>query len=402
MRIAQISYHTNPLDPPGHQHSGGLNVYIEELSRQLSALGHQVDIITRRTGEGPIVTVIAENLRLIQVEAGPAEPLEKELAIPYIPVFSEELVRFAKADSQSNDSSYDVVHSHYWQGAQAGMILAKALKVSHVVMFHTLGEAKNRARMSEEEPEKRIEMERLQANKADVIVVASAHEKVLLQRFYGVDGRKVSVIPCGVDLEHFAPLDTQDCRRQLGLDPDKSVFLWVGRLEELKGVDILIGAAAEIEEKDFSILIVGGGADADRLRPKLIEEAKALGLEDIVFFEDAVPRERLPIYYGAADAVVVPSYYESFGLVAVEAMASGRPVIASRVGGLVSIVTDGVDGYLIPWRCPEPFAEKIEVLMRNSELRKNFGKAARRSVESFSWEHIGKRVEELYIECYRN
>ena len=162
----------------------------------------------------------------------------------------------------------------------------------------------------------------------------------------------------------------------------------------------MIGAAAEIEEKDFSILIVGGGADADRLRPELIAEAKALGLEDVVFFEDAVPRERLPIYYGAADAVVVPSYYESFGLVAVEAMASGRPVIASRVGGLVSIVTDGVDGYLIPWRCPEPFAEKIEVLMRNSELRQNFGKAARRSVESFSWEHIGKRVEELYIKSY--
>ena len=177
---------------------------------------------------------------------------------------------------------------------------------------------------------------------------------------------------------------------------DRPVILWIGRLEELKGVDILIGAAAEIEEKDFVVLIVGGGADADRLRPELKEEVKNAGLEEVVFFRDAVSREELPLYYGASDAVVIPSYYESFGLVAVEAMASGRPVIASRVGGLVSIVTDGVDGYLIPWRCPEPFAEKIEVLMRNSELRENFGKAARRSVEIFAWENIGQRVEDLY------
>ena len=192
------------------------------------------------------------------------------------------------------------------------------------------------------------------------------------------------------------PLNAQACRRELGLQPNKPVILWIGRLEELKGVDILIGAAAEIEEKDFVVLIVGGGADADRLRPELKEEVKNAGLEEVVFFRDAVSREELPLYYGASDAVVIPSYYESFGLVAVEAMASGRPVIASRVGGLVSIVTDGVDGYLIPWRCPEPFAEKIEVLMRNSELRENFGKAARRSVEIFAWENIGQRVEDLY------
>lgn len=398
MRIAQVSYHTNPLDPPGHRHSGGMNVYIQELSHQLAGLGHQVDIITRRSDEGPTITEISKNLRLVQIEVGPKEPIEKELAISYVPAFADQLIRFAKQEFQSPGDSYDVVHSHYWQGAQAGMLLAQDLKVPHVVMFHTLGEAKNRARASESEPERRIKTERMQANKADAIVVASIHERGLLQRYYGVPEEKVSVIPCGVDIEHFTPLNAKDCRRELGLQPDKPVILWIGRLEELKGVDILIGAAAEIEEKDFVVLIVGGGADADRLRPELKAEVKNAGLEEVVFFKDAVSREKLPLYYGAADAVVIPSYYESFGLVAVEAMASGRPVIASRVGGLVSIVTDGVDGYLIPWRCPEPFAEKIEVLMRNSELRENFGKAARRSVEIFAWEHIGKRVEELYFQ----
>ncbi len=396
MRIAQVSYHTNPLDPPGHRHSGGMNVYIQELSRQLAALGHEVDIITRRSDAGPTITDISKNIRLVHVEAGPAEPIEKELAIPYVPAFADQLIHFAKQEFQSSKGSYDVVHSHYWQGAQAGMLLAQNLKVPHVVMFHTLGEAKNRARASEEEPERRIKMERMQSSKADAIVVASSHERGLLQRYYGVPEEKVSVIPCGVDIKHFMPLNAQDCRRELGLQLNKPVILWIGRLEELKGVDILIGAAAEIEEKDFVVLIVGGGADADRLRPELKEEVKNAGLEEVVFFRDAVSREELPLYYGASDAVVIPSYYESFGLVAVEAMASGRPVIASRVGGLVSIVTDGVDGYLIPWRCPEPFAEKIEVLMRNSELRENFGKAARRSVEIFAWENIGQRVEDLY------
>ena len=260
MRIAQVSYHTNPLDPPGHRHSGGMNVYIQELSRQLAALGHEVDIITRRSDAGPTITDISKNIRL----------------------------------------------------------------VPHVVMFHTLGEAKNRARASEEEPERRIKMERMQSSKADAIVVASSHERGLLQRYYGVPEEKVSVIPCGVDIKHFMPLNAQDCRRELGLQLNKPVILWIGRLEELKGVDILIGAAAEIEEKDFVVLIVGGGADADRLRPELKEEVKNAGLEEVVFFRDAVSREELPLYYGASDAVVIPSYYESFGLVVLSRFLLGK------------------------------------------------------------------------------
>ena len=138
MRIAQVSYHTNPLDPPGHRHSGGMNVYIQELSRQLAALGHEVDIITRRSDAGPTITDISKNIRLVQVEAGPPEPIEKELAIPYVPAFADQLIHFAKQEFQSSKGSYDVVHSHYWQGAQAGMLLAQNLKVPHVVMFHTL------------------------------------------------------------------------------------------------------------------------------------------------------------------------------------------------------------------------------------------------------------------------
>jgi D-inositol-3-phosphate glycosyltransferase len=355
MRIAQVSAHTSPLAPLGGRETGGMNVYVLELSRELARLGYEVDIFTRLDGELPRVEQLAPNLRLVRIEAGPAEPIEKEDIVGYLPGFATAMRDFVEREGRG----YDVIHSHYWQSGWAGGLLARAMRLPHVVMFHTLGEMKNRARISEEEPTARIHHERNVAHRATAVVTASDHERVLLERYYDAEAARMHTIPCGVDLDLFRPLDQLDSRLKLGLDPAEPMILWVGRLEKLKGVDILVGALAQVERDDFTLLIVGGDERAHSLKTELLVQAEALGIARKLRFEGAVAHDRLPLYYSAADVCVVPSYYESFGLVAVEAMACGTPVVASRVGGLVSTVQDGVSGYLIPWRCPEPFAERL-------------------------------------------
>lgn len=392
MRIAQVSAHTSPLAPLGGRETGGMNVYVLELSRELARLGLEIDIFTRRDADLPRVEQIAENLRLVRVAAGPAMPIDKESIADHLPEFARDMRRFAHEDGRG----YDLIHSHYWQSGWAGGHLARELGVPHTVMFHTLGEVKNRARFGEQEPRKRIRHERQIARRAAAIVTASDHERQLLQRYYGADPRRMHTIPCGVDLELFRPQDRAAARRRLGLPAASPVLLWVGRLEKLKGVDILISAVAQLDERDFTLLIVGGDERAAGLKAELLAQAAAAGVAANVRFEGAVAHDDLPVYYSAADVCVVPSYYESFGLVAVESMACGTPVVASRVGGLVSTVTDGVSGYLIPWRCPEPFAEKLEVLLNNRELRANLSRAAQRSMQRFAWEHVGRQMASLY------
>lgn len=392
VRIAQVSAHTSPLAPLGGRAAGGMNVYVLELSRELARLGYEVDMFTRLEGAFPLIEQVAPNLRLVRIEAGPREPIAKEEIVAHLPAFAEGVRRFAEAQP----GGYQIVHSHYWQSARAGMAVARALDVPHVVMFHTLGEVKNRARISEQEPKRRIRSERTIARRATAIVTASPHERELLERYYGADPSRMETIPCGVDLDLFRPLDRAESRRELGLPLEAPVLLWVGRLEKLKGVDILVDAVAQLESPDAILLVVGGDEHAEGLKAELRAQAERAGLAERLRFEGAVDHDRLPVYYSAADVCVVPSYYESFGLVAVEAMACGTPVVASRVGGLVSTVVDGVTGYLIPWRCPEPFAEKLQVLLENPELRANFSRAARHSVERFRWKTVALRVADLY------
>jgi D-inositol-3-phosphate glycosyltransferase len=194
-------------------------------------------------------------------------------------------------------------------------------------------------------------------------------------------------------------MDKAHARRALGLRKGERIILFVGRIEPLKGIDVLIGAAAQLhEDENFRVLIVGGDARAEAQVDELRQHAARLGVDHHISFVGAVAHESLPLYYNAADVCVVPSYYESFGLVAVESMACGTPVVASRVGGLTSTINDGETGYLIPWRCPEPFAERLELLLDNDELRASFGRAAREAVERFRWANVADAVSALYDE----
>lgn len=395
-RIAVLSLHTSPLAPLGGRETGGMNVYVREVSARLAALGIAVDVFTRRIDEDtPDIEEFAPRARLIQIEAGPRERLEKEALPPLTDEFADEVLAFAEHEA----SQYDLVHSHYWLSAAAGERLSERWGIPHVGMFHTLAEVKLQARASEHESQIRRDTERGLIERLDHIVAATRHEQRLLRQLYGASEDRVSVIPLGVDVDCFRPRDQEAARRELGLDHLDRILLAVGRIEPLKGLDILIRSLAEMTELEHVTLIVVGGderseTEIERLRAEAVEA----GVEARVRFLGSVAHSELPTYYNAADVVVVPSFYESFGLVAVEAMASGVPVVASRVGGLTATITDGRTGYLVPWRCPGPFAEKLDLLLRNEGLRMALGSAAAEAMRSYEWGAVADRLVALYSE----
>jgi D-inositol-3-phosphate glycosyltransferase len=393
-RIAMLSLHTSPLAQLGGRETGGMNVYVREVAAELGTLGIAVDVYTRRSDpDAPAIEEFAPGARLVRIDAGPPRRIEKEEMIGLTRQFAEGVA----TSCDVNELTYDLIHSHYWLSVEAGEILADRWGVPHVGMFHTLGDVKLRARASEAEPEERLEAERRLVHRLDRIVAATRNEQQLLRQIFRVPPERVAVIPLGVNLRRFAPGDRAAARAGLGIGEAERILLAIGRIQPLKGLDILIRSLAEVTDRDgLSLWIIGGDDRAESEIERLRALAQEFGVAPMVRFVGPVDHEALPAYYHAADVVVMPSFYESFGLVAVEAMASGVPVVASRVGGLSSTVSDGRTGYLIPWRCPEPFAEKIEVLLRNEQLRSSLGAAAAERMQTYSWPEISRQLCELY------
>ena len=380
-RIALISVHGCPTAQLGSKDTGGMNVYIRQVAQELSKRGIYVDIFTRyHDPNDPQVVELAERARVIHISAG--HFYDDKTVIPYhLPEFVCRLLEYTRQERLS----YDLIHSHYWLSGRVGTILARHWNIPHVASFHTLAEIKRRARVGERETQERIRGEDKVIQSADSIVAFSQHEKDAMIRLYNAPGQKIDVIPCGVDVDLFRPLDQGLSRRKLGLQ-DSKVVLYVGRLEPLKGVDILLRAVAQLEQGDsVKALIVGGNLEEDLEMDRLQSLSHELGISTQVSFLGRLDQQELPTYYNAADICVVPSYYESFGLVALEAMACGTPVIASRVGGLPTIVKDGFTGYLIPWRCPEPFADGLDVLLGSQAIRKAMGEASRKAAMTMQW-----------------
>ena len=391
-RLALLSLHGCPVARLGEKDTGGMNVYVLETARALGSLGNLVDVYTRwHDPKDPQVIELGDNARVIHLKAGPCDRT-KEGLYQDIPDFLAELYGF----NESEGTSYDLVHSHYWLSGSAGIALSDGWNIPHVTTFHTLARKKAQARAGETDPEIRVAAESRVMESVDAIVVSTEQEREDLSRLYHVRPDNVEVIPPGVDTTLFRPTEKARAREKLGLT-DERIVLSVGRIEPLKGLDILIGAMAKLEDSDGTrLLIVGGNPGIDPEIDRLRFLAERLGLQNKVTFAGTVAHTDLPTYYGAADVFVFPSYYESFGLVALEAMACGIPVIASRVGGPKAFIKEGKTGYLIPWRCPEPFAQRLDMVLANPALGESMGREARARVLSMDWDSVASRMAGLY------
>jgi D-inositol-3-phosphate glycosyltransferase len=407
LRVATVSVHACPLAIPGAWETGGMNVYIREVSRHLSRLGVQVDVFTRQQSEDvPRVVPFAEHARVIHVPAGPQKYLPKELVVDHLAEFICNMREFV---NEEGGAPYDVVHSHYWLSGRVAGYFKNAWRAPMVAMFHTLSELKNQVSLSEDEWESdvRTGIERLTVATADRVIASTAVDSSHLRDHYGADGARVTIVPCGVDSDLFSPGPKLAARRALGL-ADRPTILFVGRIQQLKGVEVVIRAAALLDGRratddlgDFQVVIVGGRPTAkndpeSREIRRLQRLTTQLGVADRVRWIGAVDHDALPDYYRAADVTVMPSTYESFGLVAVESMACGTPVVAARVGGLQATIQDGRTGYLIPWRDPALYAERIAALIEQPELQRALGANARSRAVQFGWEHVARQLANLY------
>lgn len=388
MRIAILSVHGCPLRQAGSKDSGGMNIYVMETARRLAARGVMVDVFTRHHDPlDPEVINLAPGARLIHLPAG-APSLDKTGVYQLLPEFTSQLRHYCV----SNRLSYDLVSSHYWLSGLVGMRLSSEWGVPHSTSFHTMAELKRRGRPEESEVSERDDSEKQIARAADSIIVWTEDERQTVAEYCNTDPEKISVIPPGVDLSHFRPMSKQEARSHLGYGEEKNI-LFVGRLEPLKGVDRLINAVASLENAATINLTVVGGDDNSTEKARLQAVASRMKLNSQVNFVGAIDQSELPIYYNAADVCVMPSYYESFGLAALEAAACGTPVVASEVGGLPAIVQDGETGYLVPVKRADVMAEKLCHLLSDDLARHRMGTAARNHAETLS---LDQSAEKLY------
>lgn len=388
LRIAMLSAHSCPVGQLGAKDTGGMSVYIRELAGELGKQGHLVDIYTRvHDPRDRQVYELSQNVRLIHLRAGEDEEINKLAVYSYLPDFACNLESFRK----KNSLQYDLVFSHYWLSAWVGEYLQQWWHVPHIIMFHTLGAVKNTIGIGEDEPELRIEMERDLAQNCHHIIASTEREKEALIWHYGASSQRISVIPCGVNLELFQPVNKEIARQQLGLTGDK-LILFVGRIEPLKGIDQLLKAIPYLPDTQEIRLVIIGGDEHSQEMEKLQELSRTLHIQGSVTFLGVIKQEQLPYFYSAADVCVVPSYYESFGLVALESLACGTPVVATDVGNLRSIIHQGETGYVMSDNTPRRLAHKIALLFSMPSPDRESTLAIRASVSQFSWQNIAEAI----------
>jgi len=379
-----------------------MNLSIRRLCEGLAERGIPSDVFIRRDDpDAPAEELICSGSRLVRLTAGPARPLEKAEILGHLPAFTSALL----AHAESERREYRLVHSHYWLSGWVARRAVQRWSVPWVHSFHTLARTKSAAGLPDDPV--RAEVEAVLAQKADRLVASSTGEQRDLLRWYGTDADKVCVVPLGVDVEDFVPRPTGALRARLGLG-NRRVVLYAGRLERLKGAETLLEAVADLARRpgfeDVRTLLAGadsgdgsrqaGHPDGERGRLEAL--AAALGVADRAMFLGAVPHAELADLYALADVCVVPSHTESFGLVALEAQASGRPVIAAAVGGLLDIVDDGVTGWLVEGRDPHDYAERLARVLADDTLRRRMGDAARERAAQLTWSRSVDRLQALY------
>jgi D-inositol-3-phosphate glycosyltransferase len=412
MNVAMLSYHTCPLATLGGKDTGGMNVYVRDLTLELGRIGIHVDVFTRSQDEHVphVLHDLGFGNRVVHMPAGPEHPLPKWELPEHIPQFVEGVKKFSK----EKGIHYDLIHSHYWMSGLAAEALSDAWGGTPIVqMFHTLGEMKNRVARTEEDREGtyRLEGERHVLVRVDGVIAATEAEKAQLEWLYQADMSKVYVVPPGVDKRHFYPIPADEARQFIGLDPDARMILFVGRIEPLKGLDTLIKAVACLRVKDLAepvhLAVIGGDPEAapEEMSAEMARIQKMcdeLTVGKMVVFLGKRSQDTLPYYYSAAEVVVMPSHYESFGMVALEAMACGTPVIASQVGGLAFLVQDGVTGYHVPDEDDKALCEKLTALLGNESLRQALGQNAAEYAQKYAWEKIAAQIVGVYHDVIKS
>lgn len=398
--IALISVHGDPAVEIGKEEAGGQNVYVRQVGEALAKQGWNVDMFTRKaSAEDPAVVEHTPNCRTIRLIAGPEAFVPRDEIFEYLPAFVERLLEFQKREG----IEYKLVHTNYWLSAWVGMQLKKRQPIKQVHVYHSLGAVKYKTISTIPTiATKRLAVEKECLETAERIVATSPQEKEHMRTLVSQKGN-IQIIPCGTDIHRFGSIQKQEARSALGIDPETKVAFYVGRFDKRKGIETLVRAMGRSQlrgQTDLKLIIGGGsrpgrsdGIERDRIEG-IVDE---LGLREITTFPGRIGDDLLPVYYAAADVCVVPSHYEPFGLVAIEAMASRTPVIASDVGGLQFSVKSEETGLLCPPQDDAAFAEAIDRILSDANWRDRLGKAARQRVEElFSWDGVATQLAELY------
>jgi glycosyltransferase involved in cell wall biosynthesis len=401
-QIALISVHGDPAIEIGKEEAGGQNVYVRQVGEALAKLGWQVDMFTRKaSAKQASIIEHSCNCRTIRLNAGPEEFVPRDNIFGYAPEFVQELLKF----QQQSGGKYSLVHTNYWISAWVGMELRKIQGSNQVHTYHSLGAVKYKSISTIPLIAKtRLAVEKAVLETAQRIVATSPQEKEHMQKLVSTNGN-IDIIPCGTDIHRFGSRHRQQARAELGIDPETKVVLYVGRFDQRKGIETLVRAVGQSQLRGNGNLklIIGGGSrpgqSDGRERERIESIVDELGMRDFTIFPGRLGDDVLPVYYAAADVCVVPSHYEPFGLVAIEAMASGTPVVASDVGGLQFTVKSEETGLLAPPKDNVAFANAIDRILLNPAWQEKLGQAARKRVETkFSWDGVASQLSELYTQ----
>jgi D-inositol-3-phosphate glycosyltransferase len=377
-----------------------MSVYIRELARHIGVFGHRVDIYTRLNGsKHNQIIELYDNVRLIHLSAGGNGHVHK-LALYY---YLSDFLRALEGFKNQEGLNYDLIHSHYWLSGRLGSWVQDLWNIPHIVMFHTLGSVKNIAGLADREPDLRIATEKKLARNCQRILAPTDREKENLVKHCHTPAEKIGVVPCGVNLDLFQPMDKAAARQRLGFDENESLVLYVGRFDPIKGIDRLLEAMAHLRHrKRLRLVIVGGDGPGTTEYQNLRQLCAKFGIQKSVHFVGRVEQNQLPPYYSAADALVVPSYYESFGLVGLESLACGTPVVASRVGAMEDIIENGKTGRVVADLTPRKLASSIEKIISNSAGSLLSAYAIRGSVVKYGWSNVAAAVFKDYETVLEN
>lgn len=398
--IALISVHGDPAVEIGKEEAGGQNVYVRQVGEALAHQGWYVDMFTRSTStEQPKIIEHGPHCRTIRLIAGPDEFVPRDEIFGYADTFVEELLKF----QEKSGIKYSLVHTNYWISSWVGMELKKYQSIKQIHTYHSLGAVKYKSMTTVPMiASTRLGIEKAVLETADRIVATSPQEKEHMRSLVSTKGN-IDIIPCGTDIRRFGSINREAARTELGIDPETLIVFYIGRFDPRKGIETLVRAVGQSQlrgKKKLNLIIGGGsrpgqsdGKERDRIE-KIVAE---LGMSDFTTFPGRLGDDILPAYYAAADVCVVPSHYEPFGLVAIEAMASGTPVVASDVGGLQFTVVPEETGLLAPPQDEAAFAKAIDRILSNPDWRNQLGLNARVRVENkFSWDGVAHQLSDLY------